>query len=177
MIDVALQPATLILGTRREVSRMLRGTGLGIVTQLCKAIEQLRGVEMAQVVMAGPTEVSEVHVVATPERKPKQIVRDIESLLRAQFGLNVDYRKISLAQIQGSPRRAVELRPRLITAGYVDQARRRLQVVLLEGDQEYVGIAEGVDSVNDDLSLTALATLNAMHSVVGQSRVFHLVVA
>lgn len=43
--------------------------------------------------------VEEVHVLATMARPAKAIVRDIESMLAARFGLIVDHKKISVAQI------------------------------------------------------------------------------
>lgn len=153
---------------------MRQGTGTLVNSRICQAIEQLRGVEMAHVVMAGGSEVMEVHVVATPERKPKQIVRDIESLLMAQFGLNVDYRKISLAQVREAPLSARTPRPQLVTVGFVNREQRRVQVILEEGGQRYTGSAEISTSAGDSLSLTALATLNAMHSLIGRSNIFHL---
>ena len=43
--------------------------------------------------------VEEVHVLTTLERTPKQIVRDVESALLAQWNLRVDHKRISVAQI------------------------------------------------------------------------------
>ena len=43
--------------------------------------------------------VEEIHVLTTLERSPKQIVRDVESALLAQWDLRVDHKKISVAQI------------------------------------------------------------------------------
>ena len=156
---------------------MRQGIGTLVNSRICQAIEQLRGVEMAHVVMASGSEVSEVHVVATDERKPKHIVRDIESLLMAQFGLNVDYRKISLAQMREAPLSARTPRPQLVTVESVNRGQRRVQVILEDSGQHYTGSADISASASDSLSLTALATLNAMHRLVGRSGVFHLVSA
>lgn len=43
--------------------------------------------------------VEEIHVLTTLDRSPKQIVRDVESALLAQWNLRVDHKKISVAQI------------------------------------------------------------------------------
>jgi hypothetical protein len=43
--------------------------------------------------------VEEIHVLTNTERSPKQIVRDIESALLAQWGLRIDHKCISVAQI------------------------------------------------------------------------------
>lgn len=44
--------------------------------------------------------VEEIHVLASLERSPKQIVRDVESALLAKWGLRVDHKRISVAQIE-----------------------------------------------------------------------------
>jgi len=155
---------------------MFQRTAIDINSQLRRAIEQLRGIEVAHVVLSDRAEVMEVHVVATPERKPKQVVRDIESLLKAQFGIEVDYRAISLA-VREPVLSARTPRPQLVAAEYVDQERHHVQVVLEEGWQRYVGTAQRTVVATDSLTLAALATLSAMHDVVGRSSVFRLVEA
>ncbi|MCY0877695.1 MAG: hypothetical protein OWU84_01940 [Firmicutes bacterium] len=45
--------------------------------------------------------IEEIHVLTTTERTPKQIVRDVESALYAQWNLRVDHKRISVAQIVG----------------------------------------------------------------------------
>ena len=42
--------------------------------------------------------ITAIHVTALAGRSPKQIARDIETLLAAEENLYVDYRKISIAQ-------------------------------------------------------------------------------
>ena len=45
--------------------------------------------------------IDELHVLVNPKRAPKQIARDIESALRAHLDVVLDYKKISIAQVQG----------------------------------------------------------------------------
>lgn len=45
----------------------------------------------------------EIHVLASIERSPKQISRDIQSALFATYGIEVDHRIISIAQLPGDP--------------------------------------------------------------------------
>ncbi|HEX9774259.1 MAG TPA: hypothetical protein VGB83_01585 [Actinomycetota bacterium] len=44
-------------------------------------------------------EVQEVHVLAGRDRAAKQIVRDIQSVAVTRFGLEIDYRKVSVVQL------------------------------------------------------------------------------
>jgi hypothetical protein len=58
-------------------------------------LSQIRGVCAASVILDQNRDVSEIHIVASMERKPKQIVRDVETLLFVKHRVKVDYRKIS----------------------------------------------------------------------------------
>ena len=49
----------------------------------------------------------EIHVLASIERSPKQISRDIQSALFATYGIEVDHRIISIAQLPEDPFRHV----------------------------------------------------------------------
>ena len=58
-------------------------------------MRRLREIEYATITTDGE-EIKEVHVVARTTRKPKQIVRDVESALKATLGRDVDHRVISV---------------------------------------------------------------------------------
>jgi len=50
-------------------------------------------------------ELSEIHVVTSSRRSPKQIVRDVQAVLRTDLGLPIDHRIVSvaLARADGAP--------------------------------------------------------------------------
>ena len=58
----------------------------------------LKSVMSARVVARPGGEVQEIHLLTTDEVKPKQTVRNVESALLAHLDLEVDHRKISVAQ-------------------------------------------------------------------------------
>jgi hypothetical protein len=62
-------------------------------------LNQIRGVYASCIVLDHARDVSEVHIVASTARKPKQIVRDIETILFVKHATKIDYRKISMVQI------------------------------------------------------------------------------
>jgi hypothetical protein len=62
-------------------------------------LSQLQGVYASSVLLDGHGAVSKIHVFAGVGRKPKQIVRDIETLLFVKHRVKVDYRKISMIQL------------------------------------------------------------------------------
>ncbi|MBI3536357.1 MAG: hypothetical protein HY070_02160 [Chloroflexi bacterium] len=59
-------------------------------------LSQIKGLYASRVVLDQQRALSEIHVVASAARKPKQVVRDIETLLFVKHGVKIDYRKISL---------------------------------------------------------------------------------
>ena len=138
-------------------------------------IATLSGVLSARIVAARGGEVEEIHVLATQEIQPKQVVRNIESALMAQLGLKVDHRKISVAQtaevrpIQVLEQEAVAdaaSKRKLIYADLVVESPRpkrvEVRVLLRAGDVLVEGIEEGVDDPRSRVQLAARAAVKAI---------------
>lgn len=65
-----------------------------------RLLTALEGVVSARVVFDETGRLVEIHILASHELHPKQIVRNVESALSAGFGLLVDRRVISVAQLR-----------------------------------------------------------------------------
>lgn len=63
------------------------------------AIRRLRDVEGVSVHAEGD-EITEVHVLTSADRPPKNIVRDVQTVLRTGLGLAIDHRVVSVAMAQ-----------------------------------------------------------------------------
>jgi len=97
------------------------------------AIRRLREVEGVSVRTDGD-ELVEIHIVSSSQRSPKQIVRDVEAVLRTELDLAVDRRIVSVAIARsgeraarpaaGRPERAPGARPRADAADAAPAARR-----------------------------------------------------
>lgn len=74
----------------------------GWVADAEKWIAQIKGVLQCKVELAPDGEVTGVHVVATSEREPRHIVRDVEGLFKARLGMSVFYKKIGVVQVMES---------------------------------------------------------------------------
>ena len=139
------------------------------------AIERVRGVTASRVVAENGV-ISEVHILAEAGRSPKQIVRDVESVCQAQFGLALDHRKISVALIQPSEKeRRPVVRPE-VRGLRVETGGREIHVHVLMGvgDKTYEGSAQGVGGVRQRYRLAATAALEALHRFLGESCRFEL---
>ncbi len=69
------------------------------VSELESLIKRLPTVLRCHVAVNEWGTIEEIHVLTSLDRSPKQIVRDVESALLAQWDLRVDHKKISVAQI------------------------------------------------------------------------------
>jgi hypothetical protein len=64
------------------------------------ALRALRDVDGASV-QADGDEIREVHILTRSNRPPKQIVRDVKTVLLTSFGRSIDYRVVSVAYAKG----------------------------------------------------------------------------
>jgi hypothetical protein len=62
----------------------------------------LPGIQRARVVVNDWGAIEEIHILTGLDRGPKQIVRDVQSALKAQWDITVDRRKVSVAQVRTS---------------------------------------------------------------------------
>jgi hypothetical protein len=66
--------------------------------ELCRIPE----VNAARIVTSDDGRPTEVHILASPEKHAKQVVRDVQSVAMATFGLELDRRVISVVQLESS---------------------------------------------------------------------------
>ena len=66
---------------------------------LPEAEDVLRGLRDVQgaSILAEDRNIREIHILATPGRSAKQIVRDVETCLRTRFSIGIDHRVVSVA--------------------------------------------------------------------------------
>ncbi len=54
----------------------------------------------SKIILSDKQEIKEIHIITKENCNPKKITRDIESILIAKYNILIDYRKISIAQVQ-----------------------------------------------------------------------------
>jgi hypothetical protein len=62
-------------------------------------IARIKGVKQCRINLDDQGEIEEILVVAGPEKEPRKIVRDVETLLKARLNIDVYYKKISVTQL------------------------------------------------------------------------------
>lgn len=141
------------------------------LTEVEREICRLPDVSIARIVGEPDGRVTEVHIVAVPGKHPKQIVRDVQSITLASFGLELDRRLISVVQLGGaagvengsgvSASRASIL---AITAE-ANGLRSLVRVTLTRDDEEAVGFAEGSIASTARHRLIAASTVDALRQL------------
>lgn len=149
-----------------------------------KLLLTVEGVDSLRIVPDGQGGIEEIHVLSASELSAKQVVRNIESALLAQFGLQVDHRKISVAQVKAAelPLRAAEKEEllaaaphrRLLLEGFHMERKAGHRVVcrveLRNGKEVYEGAAEGPDYSKSRLEVAGRAVLNALIHADGEGQ-------
>lgn len=142
----------------------------GTETLWQELICRLEGVQAAQVVFAENGMPCEIHVLAGPEKSSKSLVRDIQSALTAQFGVQVDHRIISVAQLSEglTPRgdfRLAHTGLEIKSAG----GRVSASVTLARGCDTYTGHGESANTPFARRRCVSEAALAAVNRAAGET--------
>ncbi|MHB1392796.1 MAG: hypothetical protein ACYCYE_06910 [Clostridia bacterium] len=117
--------------------------------------------------------IEEIHVLAAVGRNIKQMVRDIQSAVNAKFNIAVDYKKISIAQINEAEFKEARVRIESIAVKNVDNMIEAA-VVLSYDDKIYEGKSSKVKSKSNRVKAVAEATLIALEGYIGINGVLYL---
>lgn len=145
------------------------------VEQELSRIPDVRGVRIVTDQFERPVE---VHVLSSTAKHPKQVVRDIQSVAKVRFDMELDHRVISVVQLDNeqlpevrngggvTAAAATALEDDRITVARVGTARNGLRctatVGLRRADEEQLGEAEGTVASGNIRLLVAKATLDAL---------------
>jgi hypothetical protein len=128
-------------------------------------VRRLPGVEAARVVTEGGA-VTEVHVLTGMGKAAKQVVRDVQSLAQAVFGLAIDRRVVSVVQLP-DPDLAQGDRPVIVDVSEQMDGNHTKVVVTLgwQGDT-LVGEVGGAAAHTTRNRLVAEATIEALQQAL-----------
>jgi hypothetical protein len=73
----------------------------GDLTEVERELVRIPEVTAARIVTDHDGKPVEVHILASPDKHAKQVVRDVQSVAMASFGLDLDRRVISVVQLDG----------------------------------------------------------------------------
>ncbi|SMC54168.1 hypothetical protein [Papillibacter cinnamivorans] len=137
---------------------------------------RLDGVFSAHVIFSADGQADEIHVLASNAKNPKALTRDIQSAIISAFGIEIDYRIISIAQIDSQMASAMNIR--LKYTGIEMKARGgriTVSVILERGDQAYVGEATCSSQSFSRHRAIAAATIQAIGQFVPKNHLIELI--
>jgi hypothetical protein len=143
------------------------------VLELERELCRLPEVSAARVVTDDIGRPTEVHILASGAKHAKQVVRDVQSVALASFGIEVDRRIVSVVQLNGDGPHLVEAtapielnRAVLVKVNAETSGLRSLvRVTLARGDEEAVGFCEGSVASTARHRLIAAATIDALRQL------------
>ena len=145
------------------------------VAKIEELLSQVRGVMAVRVVLEEQGQIDELHIVGSPQRSAKQMVRDVESLLYVRGGVRVDHRKISLVQIAESAIQPAQVRVRLLNISRNTGEPATMTVALGMDNQHVQGIGRSRPDQDDQPEhLAGYATIHALDQLIGARGQFRL---
>lgn len=125
------------------------------------------------IVYDNDSNIEEIHILAAVGRNVKQMVRDIQSAISAKFNIAVDYKKISIAQINEMEFNEARVRIESIAVKTVDNMIEAA-VALSYNDNIFEGKSRKVKSKSNRAKAVAEATLSALEAYLGINGIFYL---
>ena len=116
--------------------------------------------------------IQEMHILANTLRAPKQIVRDIESILLTSFDYRIDRKVISIAQIETDDCDPIK---RIKLGGIsldVQANSLECKVKLLYEEEEFFVSQVGIKTAANRKRIVAKATIDAIERILGQAFIF-----
>ena len=131
--------------------------------ELEEGLSSLESVDAARIVNQGST-ITEIHIIAASDKPAKQVVRDVQSMAMARYGLSIDRRIVSVVQIRPHDLDLnVTTRAALTRIGETPNGTRTtVEVTLRLGDEEHTGTATGPAIASARLRLVGDATIAAI---------------
>jgi len=136
-------------------------------------LQQIDSVISSKIIIGEESQIEEIHIVSNGTRNPKQIARDVESVLLANFDYRIDHRKISVAQLDDIDIR--KIKPRLKLNGISKETsgnKANVKVSILKADEEFVALKTGINSNRNIERMLAEATVMAVEDSLGINDLF-----
>ncbi len=130
-------------------------------------LQELADIAACRAVVSEKGDLEELHVLAKTGRSPKQIVRDIETLLAIKTGEHVDHKKISVVQLDSVATQVALRRPKMGAVQFtVDGMLCTAEVTMSLDEATVLGLAHGPASRGNRLRLLAMATIDALNKLI-----------
>jgi hypothetical protein len=164
-----------------------------------RLLSNLPGVISAKINSDLNGEIVEIHLLTDNNKSPKQIVRDVESALFSGFDIEVDHKRISVAQLRQPGKDKIDTKdfqPRRAEPGKNDRPvsvgndtrlrfdrfevvpsgdlKCRAEVILVNEKQIYRGTCEDTNTAINQMKISSKAVLSALEEYLHGEKAFTL---
>jgi hypothetical protein len=167
-----------------------------------RLLSNLPGVLSAKINTDSEGDIVEIHVLTDHNKMPKRIVRDVESALLSGFNIEIDHKKISVAQLRNPDSESLDrkdldltfIKPENLkeivnrTNGHEESRLRfdqfdlvpssnlkcRAEVVLANGRKVFKGSCEDTDTNVNQMKISSKAVLSALEEYLQGEQAFTL---
>ncbi|WP_448377277.1 hypothetical protein, partial [Fervidobacterium sp.] len=129
-------------------------------------ISRVPGVKAVKVV-GDSASLHEIHVITTSDKSPKQLVRDIETVVLASTGMRLDRKIISIAQVEADvkPQRILPYQISNLKVENIDERNIRVNITIEHGEEEFYGEYSGPKTSRNVPRIIGNAVLNALSEI------------
>jgi hypothetical protein len=127
-------------------------------------LKKIRSIQSCKIIINEDEDIEEIYMVSDLRRNPKQILRDIEAILRSEFNISIDYKKVSIAQIKNdSMQYDTSQRLKFKSIEYNEEGSNiEVKVVLEKAGQTYESSMSGINTSSNLNRILGNAVLKAV---------------
>lgn len=140
-----------------------------------KTIEKLDSVVSCKIISDENNNFEEIHIVSNGVRTAKQLVRDTQSILIATYNIQIDHKKISIAEIQDDSLKRVASRLKIMSVSHDNNGQRAIVKVVLDNHRDiFENSKMGINTSRNVDRMLVDATLRTVEDAHGLEETFIL---
>ncbi|MDR7857603.1 hypothetical protein [Tissierella sp.] len=140
-----------------------------------QTIEKLDSVVTCKIILGENEAFNEIHIVSNGGRSAKQLVRDIQSVLIATYNIQIDHKKISIAEIQDDSLKRAESRLKIVSVSHEKNGQRATVKVSLDNHRDiFENSINGINTSRNIDRMLVDITLKTVEDAYGYEDAFIL---
>ena len=140
-----------------------------------QTIEKLDSIVSSKIVLGEENSFDEIHVVSNRTRSAKQLVRDIQSILIATYNIQIDHKKISIAEIQDDRIKKSQCRLKITSVSHDNNGQKATVKVALDNERDiFENSIIGINTSRNIDRMLVDATLKTVEEAYGYEDAFIL---
>lgn len=140
-----------------------------------RTIEKLDSIVSCKIISGENDNFEEIHIVSNGIRNPKQVVRDIQSVLIATYNIQIDHKKISVAEIHDNSLKRFENRLKIMSVSHDNNGQKSIIKVVLDNHRDrFENSKIGVNTTRNIDRMLVDVTLKTVEDAFGYDDTFIL---